>query len=115
MSRAYGVRPEKKGFAKGGLESIPPGAQLVSTEVKIQYDTIPLQVYHPTPHDAITILRNRKSPHDWLVCGWYIDTFRVRGEVKGLLYRPVTSDADKETVLAELKRHDKEASPRFSV
>ena len=113
MSRAYGVRPAKRGFASGGLDSIPEGAQLVPREVKAQYESIPFHVYHPDPHSAITILRNRKNPHDWLVCGWYIDTYRVGGQVKGLLYRQVTSDSDKEAVLAELKRHDKEASPRF--
>ena len=113
MSRAYGVRPEKKRFVSGGVESVPAGAHMISKEVKAQYERIPFHVYHPDPHAAITILRSKKTPHDWLVCGWYLDTYRVGGQVKGLLYRQVTEDADKEAVLAELKRHDKEASPRF--
>ncbi|MGA2199301.1 MAG: hypothetical protein ABSG45_05125 [Nitrososphaerales archaeon] len=115
MSRAYGVRPPKKGFLSGGLDSIPPGAQMIPTDVKSQYEPIPFHVYHPNPHNGITILRSKKNQHDWLVCGWYIDTFREGGVVKGLLYTQVTSDSDKEAVLAELKKHDKEASAKFGL
>jgi len=115
MSRPYGVRPPKKTFVSGGLDTVPSGAQMIPTEVKAQYESIPLHVYHPSPHNAITILRNKKNKHDWLVCGWYIDTFRKGGQVKGLLYKQVTSDSDKEAVLAELKKQDKEASPRFGI
>jgi hypothetical protein len=115
MSRAYGPRAPNKRFVIGGLDSIPAGAQLIPTDVKKEYDIIPFHIYHPNPHNAITILRNKKNQHDWLVCGWYIDTFREGGDVKGLLYKQVSSDADKEAVLAELKKHDKEASPRFGL
>ena len=115
MSRVYGTRPQKKSFVSGGLSTVPPGAHLIPTEVKSQFDLIPFHVYHPSPHNAITILRNKKNRHDWLVCGWYIDTFRESGQVKGLLYRQVTSDSDREVVLAELKKQDKEASPRFGL
>lgn len=115
LSHAYGTRPPKRSFRSGGIESVPPGAQLVPTGVKEQYEIVPFHVYHPNPHNAITILRNKKSPHEWLVCGWYIDTFREGGEVKGLLYKQVTEESDKEAVLAELKKHDKEASPRFGL
>jgi hypothetical protein len=83
--------------------------------VKEHYESIPFHVYHPGPHDAITILRDKKSPHAWLVCGWYLDTYREGNQVKGLLYRQVTQEADKEAVIAELKKHDKEASPLFGV
>ena len=115
MSHAYGVRPPKRSFRSGGLGSIPEGAHLIPTSVKEQYEIVPFHVYHPNPHNAITILRNKKSKHDWLVCGWYIDTLREGGEVKGLLYKQVTSEADKEAVLAELKKQDKEASPKFGI
>lgn len=115
MSKTYGVRPAKKGFVAGGMESVPEGAQMVPKEIKERYETIPFHVFHPNPHDAITILRSRKNAHDWLVCGWYLDTLREGGKVKGLVYRQVTSDADREAVLLELKRHDKEAVPRFNL
>jgi hypothetical protein len=116
MSSTYrGTAPGKKRFASGGMESIPTGAHLITVEVKKQYDAVPFIIYHPNPHDAITILRSRKNPHDWLVCGWYVDTFREGGEVKGLIYRQVTSQVDKEFVLTELKRHDKEGSAKFGL
>lgn len=115
MSRAYGVRPDKKSFTSGGLGIVPQGAHLIPTGVRSQYDAIPFHVFHPGPHDMITILRSRKSPHEWLVCGWYIDTYREGGEVKGLLYRQVVSEADREAVLNQLKKNDKEASPKFAL
>ena len=115
MTRTYGVRPPKRTFITGGLDSIPPGTMMVPSEVKSQYELIPFHIYHPSPHDAITILRSKKNQHDWLVCGWYVDTYRQDGQVKGLLYRPVASEPDKEAVIAELKRRDKEAVPRFSL
>lgn len=116
MSRAYsGVAPKKRRFSTGGVTSLPVGTQLIPVEVKKEFDTIPFHVYHPNPHDAITILRSKRSPHDWLVCGWYVDTLREGGSVKGLIYREVTSEPDKEFIRAELKKHDKEALPRFSL
>ena len=115
MSKPYGLRPPPKTFVSGGLDSIPAGAHMIPTEEKGRYESIPFHVYHPTSNDAVTILRSRTNPHDWLVCGWYIDTFRQSGHVKGLLYRQVSSDADKEAVLAELKKHDKEALARFAL
>lgn len=105
--------PPNKRFVTGGLETIPPGAWLVPTELKQEYDLIPFHVYHPNPHNAVTILRNKKNQHEWLVCGWYVDTFRVAGKVKGLIYRQVVSEPDKEAILLELKKHDKEASAKF--
>ena len=113
MSPAYGARPPNRRFVKGGLESIPAGAWLVSTEVKQQYEQIPFHVYHPNPHNAVTILRSKKNPHEWLVCGWYIDTYRQSGVVKGLLYTQVVSEPDKDAILMELKKHDKEAIAKF--
>jgi hypothetical protein len=97
------------------MGSIPTGAHMIPVEIKKEYDIVPFHVYHPNPHDAITILRNKKNQHEWLVCGWYVDTFREGGEVKGLIYRQVTSEPDKEFVLAELKKHDKEGSARFGL
>lgn len=114
MSPTYGTKAPKKRFLTGGIESIPAGAQMVPLEVKQEYDTVPFHLYHPSPHEAVTILRNKKNQHDWLVCGWYIDTYRQGGVVKGLLYRPVVAEPDKEAVLAELKKHDKEGIAKFS-
>lgn len=117
MSQSYGGkgRNEKKRFIGGaGLSSVPEGAQLISLATKAQYETNPFHVYHPTPHDAVTILRDKKSPHEWLVCGWYLDTLRDgRGVVTGLVYKRVAEEADREAVLAELKKHDKEATVKF--
>jgi hypothetical protein len=115
MSSAYGGRSPVKKFVSGGLESIPPGAWLVPTELKQEYDLIPFHVYHPNPHNAVTILRNKKNQHEWLVCGWYVDTYRQGGVVKGLIYTQVVSEPDKEFILQELKKHDKEASAKFGV
>jgi hypothetical protein len=113
MSSTYGRRPPDKKFTQGGMESIPAGAWLVPIELKEQYDTVPFHVYHPNPHNAVTILRNKKNQHEWLVCGWYVDTYRKDGVVKGLIYTQVSSEPDKETILQELKKHDKEASAKF--
>jgi len=33
--------------------------------------------------------------------------------VKGLIYRQVVSETDKEAILLELKKHDKEAAAKF--
>ena len=115
MSKAYGARPPNKRFVPGGLDSIPPGAWLLSTELKQQYDLIPFHVYHPNQHNAVTILRSKKNPHEWLVCGWYVDTYRQGSAVKGLIYTQVSSEPDKEAILLELKKHDKEASAKFGV
>ena len=98
-----------------GLEAVPPGAHVVPMEVKKQFESNPVHVFHPTPYTAVTVLRNRKNPHDWLACGWYLDTFREHGAVKGLVYKQVTSEEDKQHVIAELKKLDKDAVVRFSV
>ena len=79
-------------------KSVPAGAQMIPMDVKKQYETNPVHIYHPTPYNAITVLRNKKQAHDCLVCGWYLDTLREHGVVKGLVYRAVASDGDKEHV-----------------
>ena len=84
-------------------------------EVKRQYERNPIHIYNPTPYNAITILKGKKEPHGWFVCGWYLDTFRDQGVVKGLIYRMVDKDEDKEHVLAELKKVDKEANAKFAL
>ena len=98
-----------------GLESVPPGAQMIPMDTKRLFETNPVHLFHPTPYNAITVLRTKKDPHDYLVCGWYLDTFREHGTVKGLVYRAVASDEDKEHVLAELKKLDADAVVRFTV
>lgn len=113
MTTIYGERPPDKKFVQSGLESIPEGALMIPIKVKAEYDPFPFHVYHPSPHNAVTILKNRKNPHEWLVAGWYIDTYREGRTVKGLLYKKVTEQADKDAILLELKKHDKEASAKF--
>ena len=116
MTPTYGKDGPVRGLPAAGLSSVPAGAQLLSVSAKSEYEGNPFHVYHPTPHDAITLLRSRKNPHDWLVCGWYINTLRGdRGGVTGLVYRQVVDEADKEVVLQELKKHDKEGSAKFSL
>jgi hypothetical protein len=115
MSPTYGIRTPNKRFVSGGIESIPSGAHMIPVDIKKEYDAVPFHIYHPSPHEAITILRNKKNQHEWLVCGWYIDTYRQGGVVKGLLYRQITSEPDKEFVLAEVKKHDKEGSAKFAL
>ena len=88
---------------------------MIPMEVKRQYERNPTHIYHPTPYNAITVLKGKKEPHEWLVCGWYLDTFRDNGVVKGLIYRMVDKGEDKEHVLAELKKVDKEANAKFAV
>jgi hypothetical protein len=106
---------EAKPRQASGLDSIPAGAQLIPMDVKKQYEPNPVHLYHPTPYNVITVLRNRKQAHDWLVCGWYLDTYREHGVVKGLVYRAVASGEDREHVMAELKKLDKEASVKFAL
>lgn len=115
MKNPFSGAEAKKRMPKSGLESVPAGAQMIPMEVKKHYEANPVHIYHPTPYNAITVLRNRKQPHDWLVCGWYLDTFRDHGVVKGLVYRAVASEEDKEHVLTELKKLDKEAIIKFSL
>ena len=116
MSSTYGREGPNKRSAFGGLQAVPKGAHLLSVEAKAGYENIPFHAYHPSPHDAVTILRSKTNPHEWLVCGWYIDTLRgERGAVKGLVYKQVVEQADKEAILIELKRHDKEANARFVI
>jgi hypothetical protein len=98
-----------------GLEAVPPGGQMIPMGVKREYEANPIHFFHPTPYNAITILRNKKDPHEYLVCGWYLDTFRERGVVKGLVYRAVALEEDKEHVVAELKKMDKEAVTKFGI
>ena len=94
---------------------VPQGAFVVPVGVKGEYETIPLHVYHPTPHDAITVLRNKKDTHHWLVAGWYLGLHRKGGRVQGLIYRPVVSDQDRAVVLAEVQKRDKDAGVRFEL
>ncbi|MDA4117580.1 MAG: hypothetical protein OK455_04470 [Thaumarchaeota archaeon] len=115
MKNPFSRGPTHKQTQASGLESIPTGAQLIPMEVKRQYERNPIHVYHPTPYNMITILRSKKEPHEWLVCGWYVDTFREHGVVKGLLYRMVDKDEDREHVIAELKKVDKEAIAKFGL
>jgi hypothetical protein len=115
MKNPFSGGEARKPTQTSGLESVPAGAQLIPMEVKSQYEMNPVHIYHPTPYNAITVLRNKKQTHDWLVCGWYLDTFREHGVVKGLVYRAVASDEDKEHVMTELKKLDKEASIKFSL
>jgi hypothetical protein len=83
--------------------------------VKDEYDPIPYHVYHPTPYDKITILRHRTRAHEWFVAGWYLRAL-VEGErITGQLYRPVTTDRDKEVVLAQVRTQDREANVHFSL
>jgi hypothetical protein len=106
---------ERKPTQLSGLESVPAGAQLITMDVKKQYEMNPVHIYHPTPYNAITVLRNKKQTHDLLVCGWYLDTLREHGVVKGLVYKAVSSDEDKEHVMTELKKLDKDASIKFAL
>ena len=94
---------------------IPQGATVLPVSIKKEYDMIPMHVYHPTPHDAITILRNKAENHLWFVAGWYLGLHKKGGCVDGLLYRPVVSIPDRELVLAEIKKRDREALVRFEL
>jgi hypothetical protein len=115
MKNPFSRGKASKPMQVSGLESIPSGAQMIPMDVKKQYEPNPIHIYHPTPYNAITVLRNKKQTHDWLVCGWYLDTYRERGSVKGLVYRAVASDEDKEYVMTELKKLDKESSIKFAL
>jgi hypothetical protein len=105
----------KKTTEVSGLESLPAGAQMIPMDVKKQYEMNPVHIYHPTAYNVITVLRNKKQPNDWLVCGWYLDTFREHGVVKGLVYKALASDEDKEHVITELKKLDKDAVVKFAL
>ena len=94
---------------------VPQGAFVLPVEIKSEYEVIPLHVYHPTPHDAITVLRSKKDTHHWFVAGWYLGLHRMGGRVHGLMYRPVATDQDKALVLAEVQKRDKDASVRFEL
>lgn len=115
MKNPFSRGGARKTTQVSGLKSVPTGAQLIPMEVKKQYEMNPVHIYHPTPYNAITVLRNRKQAHDLLVCGWYLDTFRENGVVKGLVYRAVTAEEDKEHVSTELKKLDKEANIKFAL
>jgi hypothetical protein len=112
---SWGGSPARQRHQDSGLESIPEGAQVLPMDVKKLYEPNPVHIYHPTPYNAITTLRNKKETHDWLVCGWYLDTYREHGVVKGLVYRAVTSREDREHVTIELKKLDKDASIKFDL
>jgi hypothetical protein len=114
MKNPFSGAEARKQRPASGLESIPAGAQMVPMDVKKEYEANPVHIYHPTPYNAITVLRNRERTHDWLVCGWYLDTYRERGVVKGLVYRAVASEEDREHVVSELKKLDKDASIKFA-
>jgi hypothetical protein len=114
MKNPFSGGGAKKRTQVSGLESVPAGAQMITMEVKKQYEANPLHIYHPTPYNAITVLRNRKQSHDLLVCGWYLDTLRDHGAVKGLVYRVVAAEDDREHVITELKKLDKDATIKFS-
>lgn len=86
---------------------------MIPMDVKRKYEANPIHLYHPSPYNAITVLRDRKQAHDLLVCGWYLDTYREGGQVKGLVYRTVASEDDRQHVTAELKKLDKDANIRF--
>ena len=104
MSPLFQPRTAKgKDRPTAGLETVPEGAHVVPTEVKTRYEAHPTHLYHPTPYSAITVLRGKADPHDWLVCGWYLDTYRQHGAVKGLVYRMVSSKEDREFVTGELR------------
>ena len=115
MKNPFSRGREEKPAKVAGLESIPPGAQVIPLEVKRLYEPNPVHIYHPTPYNAITVLRSKAQPHEFLVCGWYLDTHRQHGIVKGLIYRSVASGEDRDHVTAELKKLDKDASLRFSL
>jgi hypothetical protein len=115
MKNPFSRGEARKRTQVSGLEAVPTGAQMVPMDLKRQYEANPVHIYHPTPYNAITVLRNRKQPHDYLVCGWYLDTFREHGVVKGLVYRTVAAEKDREHVMTELKKLDKDASIKFSV
>jgi hypothetical protein len=115
MKNPFSRGATRKTTQVSGLESVPAGAQMIPLEVKKEYEANPVHIYHPSPYNAITVLRNRKQTHDYLVCGWYLDTFREHGAVKGLVYRAVAAEEDKEHVMTELKKLDKDASVKFSL
>ncbi|MDA4116682.1 MAG: hypothetical protein OK442_09055 [Thaumarchaeota archaeon] len=114
MKNPFSSGGARKATQVSGLQSVPDGAQMIPMEVKKQYEEKPIHLYHPTPYNVITVLRKRKQEHDLLVCGWYLDTLREHGVVKGLVYRAVTAEEDKEHVTTELKKLDKDASIQFS-
>jgi hypothetical protein len=114
MKNPFSSGEPRKPKQVSGLESVPTGAQMIPMDVKKLYEPNPVHIYHPTPYNAITILRNKKQTHEWLVCGWYLDTYREHGLVKGLVYRAVASNEDREHVMTELKKLDKEANIKFA-
>jgi hypothetical protein len=115
MKNPFSRGDKRKPTQVAGLESIPTGAHMIPMEVKKLYEPNPVHIYHPTPYNAITILRNKKQTHEWLACGWYLDTYREHGVVKGLVYREVASEEDRGHVITELKKLDKDASVKFSL
>ena len=114
MKNPFSSGGAKKPAKVLGLETVPAGAQMLPMDVKTQYEANPVHIFHPHPFNAITVLRSKKQAHEFLVCGWYLDTFRERGVVKGLVYRQVSSDEDREHVVTELKKLDKDAVIKFS-
>ena len=94
---------------------LPENATVLPISVKAEYDSVPVHVFHPTPYDTITVLRSRKDSHRWFVAGWYLGLSKREGQVKGLIYRRVVASQDRDVVLAEIKRFDKEASVSFEL
>jgi hypothetical protein len=88
---------------------------ILPLSIKQEYESVPLHIFHPSPYDTITVLRSRKVPHAWLVAGWYAGLSRKDERVEGLVYRRVVTNQDKEVVLAEIRRRDKEANVSFGL
>jgi hypothetical protein len=88
---------------------------ILPVSVKKDYDSVPVHVFHPTPYDTITVLRNRKDSHRWFVAGWYLGLSKHEGQVEGLIYRQVITNQDREVVLAEIRRHDEDANVSFEL
>jgi hypothetical protein len=113
MKNPFSRGGPRKPTQVSGLDSVPTGAQMIPMEVKKLFEPNPVHIYHPTPYNAITVLRSKKQTHEWLVCGWYLDTYREHGVVKGLIYRAVASDATNAHVFTDLKKLSKKACLKF--
>jgi hypothetical protein len=88
---------------------IPEGGYVLPLSIKQQYDTVPIIIYYPNPYDAISVLKNSKDPHQWLVAGWYLGVYKERGKVAGLMYKPVKEKADIDQVTSQVKIKDKDS------
>jgi hypothetical protein len=115
LRRLFGKSKHKIESTRIKPQAIPADNHVIPISVKNEYDAIPFHLYHPTPYHAITILHHRKRVHEWLVAGWYIDTYREGEKVRGLIYKQVITGQDKDLVINELKKLDKEATVKFSL